>query len=331
MNNDAKKNVHQTKTVRLDGEQADLRIDKALALALPALSRATIQRLLKSGQITQGDETITNLAAKGRRGVDYIITIPQPEPTSAVPEEIKLAILHEDSDLIVVNKAAGMVVHPGAGVKSGTLVNALLFHCQGELSGIGGEIRPGIVHRLDKDTSGILVIAKNDHSHQGLAKQFEQRTATRQYLAISKGIPKRPQGVVDAPIGRHPNQRTKMAVNKKGRQAITNYEVINSFPPFALLSCRLDTGRTHQIRVHMAHLGIPLLGDQVYGRPFQPPHDWPEAVRQTIIDFQRQALHAATLEFQHPTSGKILSFQVDPPTDFIKLWEKIKTIPDKSK
>ncbi|MBF0446951.1 MAG: RluA family pseudouridine synthase [Magnetococcales bacterium] len=313
-------------TVRLTPEQATYRLDKALSLACPLMSRANIQRLLKSGQVLKAGAIITNSSEKSQEGVNYSLCIPTPEPTHAVPESVPLEILHEDSDLIVVNKAAGMVVHPGAGVNRGTLVNALLGHCGEELSGIGGEVRPGIVHRLDKDTSGILVVAKNDFTHQGLAKQFEQHTATRQYTAITSGVPKPTKGQVDAPIGRHPNQRTKMAVNLKGRQAITHYQVHRVVAPFALIACRLETGRTHQIRVHMAHLGTPLFGDPVYGRPVHPDKHWPEAVRNTLTDFRRQALHATTLGFIHPRSQLPLNFQSDPPDDFKALWQAIQKL-----
>ncbi|MBF0453759.1 MAG: RluA family pseudouridine synthase [Magnetococcales bacterium] len=318
--------VEEIHTIRLNPQQAGLRLDKGLTLAAPQLSRATIQRLIKSGQVFRDGEPVGSLSEKGLGGVDYVIHIPPPEPTHLIPEEIPLEILFEDADLIVINKAAGMVVHPGAGVNSGTLVNALLFHCGEDLSGIGGQIRPGIVHRLDKDTSGILVIAKNDLAHQRLATQFEHRTASRHYLAITKGVPKREKGVVDEPIGRHPTLRTKMAVNRKGRRAVTHYQLITPLSPFALISCRLETGRTHQIRVHMAHLGHPLLGDPVYGRRFQPPTKWPEEIRLTVENFNRQALHAATLGFQHPRSQHPLHFHSDPPADFQRLHQQIERL-----
>jgi 23S rRNA pseudouridine1911/1915/1917 synthase len=320
------KNILEIKTIRLATNQAGLRLDKALTTAAPNLSRAAIQRLIKTGQVFCGGQPVDSISQKALCEVDYELHIPAPEPTNVIPEDIPIDILFEDSDLIVINKAAGMVVHPGAGVNSGTLVNALLSHCGDDLSGIGGQVRPGIVHRLDKDTSGILVVAKNDVSHQGLARQFEQRTASRQYLAITKGIPRKVQGIVDAPIGRHPNQRTKMAVNRRGRRAVTHYQIITPYPPFALISCRLETGRTHQIRVHMAHIGLPIFGDPVYGRAIQPPKQWPEIHRTALINFKRQALHAATLGFKHPTSGETLKFSVDPPADFNNILENIKTI-----
>jgi 23S rRNA pseudouridine1911/1915/1917 synthase len=319
--------TQEIKIIRLTPEQDGLRLDKALSLADPLLSRASIQRLIKSGLVFIDGDPVISIDQKASCQAEYALHIPQPQPTYVVPEQIPLTILYEDSDLIVVNKSYGMVVHPGAGVNSGTLVNALLYHCGDDLSGIGGKIRPGIVHRLDKDTSGILVVAKNDIAHQGLAKQFEERTASRQYYAITKTIPKKSQGVIDAPIGRHPKQRTKMAVNSRGRKAVTHYQVITPSSPFALISCRLETGRTHQIRVHMAHIGTPIFGDQMYGRNFQPPKQWPQEIRDSIINFKRQALHAATLGFQHPKSGKTLSFQADPPTDFQNLWTNIKKIP----
>ncbi|MBF0194517.1 MAG: RluA family pseudouridine synthase [Magnetococcales bacterium] len=319
--------TQEIQTIHLTPEQDGLRLDKALSLASPLLSRATIQRLIKSGLVLMDGDPVTSIAQKASNKAEYTLHIPQPEPTYIVPEKLPLKILFEDSDIIVINKSYGMVVHPGAGVNSGTLVNALLYHCGEDLSGIGGKIRPGIVHRLDKDTSGILVVAKNDIAHQRLAKQFEERTASRQYFAITKSIPKKSEGVVDAPIGRHPKLRTKMAVSSKGRRAVTHYQVIAPSSPFALISCRLETGRTHQIRVHMAHIGSPIYGDQEYGRNFQPPKHWPQEIRDTLINFKRQALHAATLGFQHPINGKTLSFQVDPPTDFQDLWLNIKKIP----
>ncbi|MBF0380948.1 MAG: RluA family pseudouridine synthase [Magnetococcales bacterium] len=324
-------NINETqeiKTVQLSTDKDGLRLDKALCETVtPKLSRAAIQRLIKSGLVFIDGAPVTSIAQKASSMVEYALHIPKPQPTYVVPEQLPLTILFEDSDLIVVNKSYGMVVHPGAGVNSGTLVNALLHHCGDELSGIGGKIRPGIVHRLDKDTSGILVVAKNDTTHQGLAKQFEEHTASRQYLAITKTIPKKAQGVIDAPIGRHPKQRTKMAVNSRGRRAVTHYHVITPSPPFALISCRLETGRTHQIRVHMAHIGTPIFGDQEYGRSYQPAKHWPEEIRETLINFKRQALHAATLGFSHPKNGKTLSFQADPPQDFQNLWTNMKKIP----
>ncbi|MBF0357627.1 MAG: RluA family pseudouridine synthase [Magnetococcales bacterium] len=313
-------------TIRLTSSQEGQRLDRALAEAETQLSRAAIQRLIKSGQVLIDGKPVTSSDQKASSDVEYTLHIPYPKERDVTPEQLPLNVLFEDSDLIVINKAPGMVVHPGAGVNSGTLVNALLYHCGETLSGIGGQIRPGIVHRLDKDTSGVLVVAKNDAAHQGLASQFEQRTASRQYLAITKGVPKKAQGVIDAPIGRHPTQRTKMAVNLKGRRAVTNYEVITTAPPFALISCRLETGRTHQIRVHMAHLGLPIFGDPTYGRSFQPPKQWPQSCRETIENFKRQALHAATLGITHPISGRELNFQTDPPADFQNLWTAIKKV-----
>ncbi len=325
MNHDAEERP-EILTVRLNLQQAEQRLDKALSMARPELSRAAIQRLIKSGLVFCGGSPVTALSKKATWEMDYQLHLPRPQPTDMAAENIPLEILFEDSHLIVINKAAGMVVHPGAGVNSGTLVNALLHHCGDELSGVGGRARPGIVHRLDKDTSGIMVVAKNDAAHQGLARQFEERTASRQYLAITKGVPKKTAGTIDAAIGRHPVHRTKMAVNQKGRRAVTNYRVLAGYPPFALISCRLQTGRTHQIRVHMAHIGVPLLGDPLYGRPLQAPKQWSEPIKNALTAFRRQALHAATLGFQHPASGKEMKYETAPPADFQDILVKIKSI-----
>ncbi|MBF0162114.1 MAG: RluA family pseudouridine synthase [Magnetococcales bacterium] len=311
-------------------DSADLigeRVDKALALLDPSLSRTMIQRLITAGRVFRRPAAdgggsarvaVCGVDEKVRGGELFELHIPAAVPLDVVAEAVELAIVFEDADLLVVNKPAGMVVHPGVGpsAQGGTLVNALLHHCQGSLSGIGGVIRPGIVHRLDKDTSGLLVVAKKDRIHQHLSEQFKAHSIARLYQAIVKGVPQPAQGKIDAPIGRHPKERQKMAVVAQGRHAITHYQVQEVFPPFSLLSCRLQTGRTHQIRVHMAHQGYPLLGDPVYSRPFVPPDKWPEAVKTTLTAFKRQALHAATLGFIHPGSGERLQFAVEPPADF---------------
>ncbi|MEO5349827.1 MAG: RluA family pseudouridine synthase [Magnetococcus sp. YQC-3] len=312
------------------------RVDKALALLDPSLSRTMIQRLIEAGAVLRhplpgkGDLPVPVLSAreKVRPGEAFTLRIPAPIPLEVVAEAVALSVLYEDDDLLVVNKPAGMTVHPGAGpgAHGGTLVNALLHHCRGTLSGIGGVMRPGIVHRLDKDTSGLLVVAKHDRAHQDLSAQFKVHSTARQYLAIVKGVPKAPQGKVDAPIGRHPKERQKMAVLACGRQAVTHYRLQEPFAGCSLLACRLETGRTHQIRVHMAHLGHPLLGDPVYSRPFPPPAAWPEATRQYVATFQRQALHAAMLGFTHPITGKRLQFEVEAPADFQQLLAMLRSV-----
>ncbi|MBF0371494.1 MAG: RluA family pseudouridine synthase [Magnetococcales bacterium] len=305
------------------------RLDKALAQAAGDLSRTAIQRLLKEGAISHEGQIVTNPREKVAGGEAYLLLIPDPTPIEAQPEAIPLDILHEDDHLVVVNKPAGLVVHPSPGTPNGTLVNALLHHCLGPgggLSGIGGAIRPGIVHRLDKDTSGVLVVAKNDITHQGLAEQFQAHTASRHYLAVIKGVPRGGGGELSAPIGRHPKHRQRQAVTPRGREAITHYQTLEHLPPFTLVQCRLETGRTHQIRVHMAHLGHPLLGDPLYARPFNAPGHWPDWIRQVVSGFKRQALHAASLGFLHPVTGEKHLFEIPPPEDFQNLLKALRSL-----
>jgi 23S rRNA pseudouridine1911/1915/1917 synthase len=285
------------------GQEA-LRIDQFLAAQLPAFSRARIQDLIKSGHVTlNGNPTKAN--ARLRLGETVVLEEPPAVPVETRPEAIALEVLFEDDDLIVINKGPDMVVHPAAGNWEGTLVNALLYHC-GTLSGIGGEQRPGIVHRLDKDTSGCLVAAKNDLAHQGLSKQFAGREVSKVYLALVFGRPPLPQGIIDAPIARHPVDRKKMAVvgpGGTGRSARTDWRVLQVLGGAALVECTLHTGRTHQIRVHLKHLGYPLLGDAVYGR---------------VAGYPRQMLHAWKLGFLHPRTGERMSFESPIPVDFLE-------------
>ena len=323
-------------TVLVPGEMTGERLDKALAqtMLLPQgqlLSRTMVQRLIKARAIfrlpknrlageTGGPPQLVLSGTEKIRGEEtFELHIPPLKSLEITPEAIDLAILFEDNDLLVVNKPAGMASHPGAGINGyrGTLVNALLHHCRDSLSGIGGCVRPGIVHRLDKETSGLLVVAKNDITHQHLSEQFKARTTERLYMAIIKGAPHPKQGEINAPIGRDAQIRQKMAVVPvRGRHAVTQYTVLEDLSPFSLISCRLKTGRTHQIRVHMAHKGHPLLGDPLYSRPFTPPATWPEETQQMLRTFQRQALHAAILGFTHPVQGKRLHFEVEAPADF---------------
>lgn len=309
----------------LEGE----RLDKALATAEGEMSRSTLQRLIREGHITLAHRILTDVRHKVRAGEIYTVTLPAPVALDTAPEEIPLTIVHEDGDLIVIDKPAGLAVHPGAGLHSGTLVNALLHHCGGlpgisSLTGIGGVIRPGVVHRLDKETSGLLVAAKTDKAHLHLSRQFKDHTVSRCYLAILVGIPKQATGRIETHLGRHPVHRQKMAVlTDKGRVAITHYQVLASHGPLAVVRCRLETGRTHQIRVHMAHLGHPLLGDPVYGKPFQPPSHWPGELARATAGFSRQALHAETLGFIHPTTGQRLEFRTPPPRDMAMVLEWI--------
>jgi 23S rRNA pseudouridine1911/1915/1917 synthase len=284
-------------------ESADSRLDHYLAAELPQLSRSRIQALIKDGHIRVEGKQVKP-GEKVRLGQH--VTVEEPEPTpvaNAAPEEIPLDILFEDDDLVVLNKAPGIVVHPAAGNPSGTLVNALLHHCK-SLSGIGGELRPGIVHRLDKETSGCLVVAKNDAAHQALSKQFAEREVLKIYLALAAGAFSKKSGVIETSIGRHPVHRKKMAVvtEGRGRNAVTDYRVLRELPGASLVKCTLHTGRTHQIRVHLKHLGHPLLGDELYGKRGAYP---------------RQMLHAWKLGFKHPRTGEWLQFQAAIPADFI--------------
>jgi 23S rRNA pseudouridine1911/1915/1917 synthase len=293
----------KTSEFRVDEAGAGSRLDQFLVGVAAGLSRARIQDLIKDGHVTLNGGG-AKASARLRAGDAVILNEPPPVPTETVAEEIALDVLFEDDDLIVINKPAGLVVHPAAGNWSGTLVNALLHHCQ-TLSGIGGEQRPGIVHRLDKETSGCLVVAKNDVAHQSLAKQFAGREVTKIYLALAAGKFTRQSGVIEAPIGRHPVQRKKMTVLPagSGRAAKTGYRVLRELSAGTLVECTLHTGRTHQIRVHLKHLGHALLGDDVYGRRGS---------------FARQMLHAWKLGFVHPRSGKRLNFESPIPPDFVE-------------
>lgn len=284
-------------------EAAGTRLD-VYAAGLPGiLSRAMAQRLIAGGELTvDGRAARASLRLSGGEEIRY--TIPPPEPAAAEPEEIPLEILYEDDDLLVVNKPRGLVVHPAAGNRRGTLVNAVLAHA-GELSGVGGVARPGIVHRLDKDTSGVLVVAKNDAAHVGLTAQFKAHSIDRRYLALVRGRLPSSEGRVEGNIGRHPRHRKKMAVLATGgKPAVTHWRVLEELPGYTLLEARLETGRTHQIRVHLAHLGHPVAGDPVYGG------------QAGELGLAGQALHAAVLAFRHPRTGEELSFRTPPPADF---------------
>lgn len=299
--------------------QAGLRLDRALAELLPDLSRERIKALIVEGQIVSGGRSL-NPSMKVAVGQDYSITLPAPVALDAVAQDIPLDIVHEDADLIVVDKPAGLVVHPAAGNLDGTLVNALLHHCDGQLSGIGGVARPGIVHRIDKDTSGLLVVAKSDKAHEGLAQQFKDHSIDRLYAAIVYGIPAPGSGTVDAWIGRSDADRKKMAVHREGRgkHAVTHYRVMERLRGAAMVECRLETGRTHQVRVHMAHLGHPLIGDPVYGRDRKGF----KSILETL-GFKRQALHAKRLGFIHPVTEEPLAFDSPLPADMQELLSEL--------
>lgn len=313
------------------------RLDKVLAGLVPDISRARLQALIGEGAVHVNDALPPGSSFKVKPDDAVTIIVPPPVAADPQPEAIPLDIRHEDDDLLVINKAAGMVVHPGAGNGSGTLVNALLHHCKDTLSGIGGVMRPGIVHRLDKDTSGLLIVAKNDTAHRGLSAQLADRTLSRRYQAFVWKVPRVVKGTIDLPIGRHPAHRLKMAVRPKGaagaREAVTHYLCEESWEPaLALLRCDLQTGRTHQIRVHMLHAGHPLVGDPLYGLPRQEQEALlrkagaNEETASDITGFSRQALHAAEIRFTHPRSGADMAFSCPLPDDLQQLYNSIKSI-----
>lgn len=300
------------------------RLDVWLAGEEWGLSRSRIQGLVREGRV-RVNNVVAKAHQKPRGGDQIVLTIPAPVPPRLRPESIPLQIVYEDESLLVVNKYAGMVVHPGAGNPTGTLVNALLHHCP-HLSGIGGVERPGIVHRLDKETSGLLVVAKDDLTHRSLARQWEHRSIERRYLALIQGRLPQKNGKVEAPIGRHPVERKRMAVvPNRGKQAITEYQVLEKFACFTFLEVRLRTGRTHQIRVHLAYLKHPVLGDAVYGRRIGNLQNYPPEVVEAIQGLQGMALHAATLGFVHPTKNIYLEFQVPLPPGFSSLLQAMRT------
>jgi 23S rRNA pseudouridine1911/1915/1917 synthase len=293
------------------------RLDKALAEAT-GLSRARIQALIAGGAVTLEGRAASQPSLKVEKDARYTVVVPPATDPGALPQDIPLKVVFEDEHLIVVDKPAGLVVHPAAGNPDGTLVNALLHHCAGQLSGIGGVARPGIVHRIDKDTSGLLVVAKSDAAHEGLARQFADHSIERAYLAVCNGHPTPPEGTISARIGRSDANRKKMAVlpkdSSRGKHAVTRYRTLRRMQHCSLLECRLETGRTHQVRVHLASIGHPLVGDPVYGRANS-------ALKPVLqkLEFRRQALHAAVLGFIHPVTGHRLSFSSDLPADMAEL------------
>ncbi|HXD03848.1 MAG TPA: RluA family pseudouridine synthase [Novosphingobium sp.] len=295
------------------------RLDRALADAT-GLSRERIKALLGEGRVLLGGKAVSLASLKPEAGTAFAIAVPEAAPAEAAAQDIPLSIVFEDEHLIVIDKPAGLVVHPAAGNLDGTLVNALLHHCAGQLSGIGGVARPGIVHRIDKDTSGLLVVAKCDAAHEGLARQFADHSIERAYLAITAGTPSPLAGTVRGNIGRSDSNRKKMALvgEGRGKHAVTHYKVLEALGDAALVECRLETGRTHQVRVHLASIGHALLGDPVYGRT-------PSRLRPTLqkLDFHRQALHAAVLGFIHPTLGTALRFESPVPSDMRELLREL--------
>jgi len=325
MSDQSDDNTADKHIITVDTADAGQRLDKWLVSQCPDLSRSRIKSLVEDGQLTQENVPVTGLSKPVKAGTTYTLIIPAPLPATPQAENIPLDIIYEDDDLVVVNKPAGMVVHPAAGAPNGTLVNALLHHCGDSLSGIGGVARPGIVHRIDKDTSGLLVVAKHDQAHRGLAAQFEAKTSERQYRAITKGIPSPAAARITGNIARHPVDRKRMAVSTAGgKPAATHYQVVRNFTQgskslAAEIICRLETGRTHQVRVHMAHIGHPLIGDPVYTRPLRAQGSDHGALNKALALFARQALHAEMLGFIHPTSGEHLQFTAQLPHDMSNL------------
>ena len=326
--------------VTVAGDEGSARLDRVLAHRLAELSRSRLKALILAGQVWIGNAGVKGAPIRDpayhvAAGDTITIDVPEAAPAEPGGEDIALDIVYEDSDIIVIDKPKGLVVHPAAGHETGTLVNALIAHCGTSLSGIGGVRRPGIVHRLDKDTTGLMVVAKNDLAHQSLTEQFADHGRTgemrRGYLAFVWGVPNRQRGTVDAPIDRHPHAREKMAVREGGREAVTHWEVQETFdardgkPVAALLACQLETGRTHQIRVHLAHVGHPLMGDGVYGPHFKTKasHLGPLG-RAALSALGRQALHAYLLALEHPKTGTILEWIADLPEDLIRLRDALR-------
>jgi 23S rRNA pseudouridine1911/1915/1917 synthase len=331
------------KVLTVDPASAGMRLDRWLAAELgPELSRSRVQQLIREGAVRIGGQVVAEPKHKIAGGETVAVEVPEPDPAEPEAENIPLDILFEDDQVIVINKPAGLVVHPGAGNWTGTLVNALIHHCGESLSGIGGVRRPGIVHRLDKETSGVMVVAKTDQAHRALSEAFSDHGRVgeleRAYVALVWGAPKRQVGMVDAPLGRSGRDRTRQAVVREtqpdARHAVTRYKVLERFgekpgasAEASLLECRLETGRTHQIRVHMAHIGHPLVGDPDYGQAFRTKTNrLPEPLRSAVEAFPRQALHARLLAFRHPRRGELMRFEVPPPADMTELLDLFRRI-----
>jgi 23S rRNA pseudouridine1911/1915/1917 synthase len=323
-------NSAQKLEVIVAGDEGSTRLDRVLAARLAELSRSRLKALILAGSVTVRDSPIRDPAYHVAKGDTITIDVPEAAPPEPKGEDIALDIIFEDDDIIVIDKPKGLVVHPAAGHETGTLVNALIAHCGASLSGIGGVRRPGIVHRLDKDTTGLMVVAKNDRAHQSLTAQFADHGRTgpmrRGYMAFIWGVPNRQRGTVDAPIDRHPYAREKMSVREGGREAVTHWELLESFngrdgkPVASLLACQLETGRTHQIRVHLSHIGHPLLGDAVYGSHFKTKAGQLGIQgKEALTTLGRQALHAYLLTLEHPRTGEILYWETPLPEDLLLL------------
>jgi 23S rRNA pseudouridine1911/1915/1917 synthase len=327
--------VVQTLVVVVAGDEGSTRLDRVLAVREPELSRSRLKALILAGSVSLRGTPIRDPAYHVTPGDTITIDVPEAVAPEPAGEDIALDIVYEDDDIIVLDKPSGLVVHPAAGHETGTLVNALIAHCGSSLSGIGGVKRPGIVHRLDKDTTGLMVVAKNDRAHKSLSEQFADHGRTgamrRGYMAFAWDLPNRQRGTVDAPIDRHPHAREKMAVRAGGREAITHWELQEAFhgrdgkPVAALLACQLETGRTHQIRVHLAHIGHPLMGDSVYGPHFKTKASrLGPASQAALTALDRQALHAYLLALEHPGTGEILEWISDLPNDLTQLRDKLR-------
>ena len=319
-------NIYNTPIVNKDFKGQ--RIDKFLTVCFPDVSRSQVQKLIALGNVVCDDITIGDNAYKIKEGESFVLTLPEAVDAEPKPQDIPIDILYQDEDIVVVNKKAGMVVHPAPGAPDNTLVNALLFHCR-DLSGIGGVKRPGIVHRIDKETSGVLVVAKNDSAHKCLCEQFAEHSIERTYYAFSFGVPNKIEGTIEGNIGRSPYDRKKMAILKTGgKPAITHYKVVKNFNNLAsMIKCNLETGRTHQIRVHLASIGNNLIGDKVYVKAKKlTAKNIDENIRNAINNFPRQALHAQTLGFVHPRTGKKVFFEAKMPEDLINLKEMLDKI-----
>ncbi|MEE2933387.1 MAG: RluA family pseudouridine synthase [Pseudomonadota bacterium] len=322
----------EKKILTINADDEGKRLDVCLVRAYPALSRSQLKKMILAGKVIHHEKTITDPAYRVKQEQTFTLMVPHSEQIDLVPENINLDIHYEDDDLIVIDKPAGLVVHPGAGTPNGTLVNGLLYHCGSSLSGIGGIKRPGIVHRLDKDTSGLIVVAKNDRSHRRLSLQFEQHSVERTYHALAWGSPKPLSGQIEGRIGRHPHKRKKMAVvsENRGKFALTRFRTLKRYGSRVFKAeCRLATGRTHQIRVHLAHIGHPLVGDPIYSRTTEARLSGiSESDIESIKTCRRQALHAVTLGFVHPRSGLKMCFSSKFPEDLRNLesiFERIKS------
>ncbi len=306
--------MEEKRTYIIEEDLADMRLDRAISLCDEELTRSHAEHLITDGAVNVNDQTVLKTSCRVKTGDIVTCIVPEPEETEILPEDIPLDILYEDDDVIIVNKPKGMVVHPAPGHYTGTLVNALLYHCKDSLSGINGNLRPGIVHRIDRDTTGVLVTCKNDRAHLCLSEQLSEHSIKRIYYCIVTGNVKS-DGTVDAPIGRNQSDRKKMAVVRDGRRAVTHYHVLEHFgTKYTMLSCELETGRTHQIRVHMAYTGHALLGDTVYGAAKQP------------FDTEGQVLHAGVLGFIHPTTKEYVEFKAELPEYFRTIIEKLRKI-----